>query len=73
MENTMQNMKGITFICVGSMLFLVLMLTIIGAAWQLDVSLGYAVAVLIAASTLAFVYVKFHEAQRELVRVEKGN
>ena len=72
LQNTMQNMKGITFICVGSMLFLVLMLTIIGAAWQLDVSLGYAVAVLIAASTLAFVYVKFHEAQRELVRVEKG-
>ena len=49
LQNTMQNMKGITFICVGSMLFLVLMLTIIGAAWQLDVSLGYAVAVLIAA------------------------
>ena len=70
--NTMQNMKGLTFICVGSMLFLVLMLTIIGAAWQLEVSLGYAVAVLIAASTLAFVYVKFHDAQRELVRVEKG-
>ncbi len=70
--NTMQNMKGLTFICVGSMLFLVLLLTIIGAAWQLEVSLGYAVAVLIAASTLAFVYVKFHDAQRELVRVEKG-
>ena len=66
LQNTMQNMKGITFISVGSMLFLVLMLTIIGAAWKLDVSLGYAVAVLIAACTLAFVYVKFHEAQRSL-------
>lgn len=72
LQNTMQNLKGITFISVGSMLFLVLMLTIIGAAWKLDVSLGYAIAVLIAACTLAFVYVKFHEAQRELVRVEKG-
>lgn len=72
LQNSMQNMKGITFMCIGSMLFLVLMLTVIGAAWQLDVSLGYAVAVLIAASTLAFVFVKFHEAQRELVKVEKG-
>ncbi len=72
LQNSMQNMKGITFMSVGSMLFLALMLTIIGAAWHLDVSLGYAVAVIIAASTLAFVFVKFHEAQRELVKVEKG-
>ncbi|MDE7478500.1 MAG: hypothetical protein K2M91_11215, partial [Lachnospiraceae bacterium] len=72
LQNSQQNMKGLTFICIGSMLFLAVILTIIGAAWQLDVSLGYAIAVLIAASTLAFVYVKFHESQRELVRVEKS-
>ncbi len=72
LQNSMQNMKGLTFMCVGSMLFLVLMLTIIGASWHLDVSLGYAVAVLVAASTLAFVYVRFHEAQRELVKDENS-
>ena len=72
LQNAMGNMKGITIMCVGSMLLLILMLTIIGSAWNLDVSLGYAIAVLIAASTLAFVYVKFHESQRELVKVEKG-
>ncbi len=72
LQNAMGNMKGITTMCIGAMLFLVLMLTVIGSAWQLDVSLGYAIAVLIAASTLAIVYVKFHEAQRELVKVEKG-
>lgn len=72
LQNSMSNMKGITIMCVGSMLFLILMLTIIGSAWHLDVSLGYAIAVLIVASTLAFVYVKFHESQRELVKVEKG-
>ncbi|MEZ3447195.1 MAG: hypothetical protein K1W30_19060 [Lachnospiraceae bacterium] len=72
LQNSMQNMKGITFMSVGSMLFLILMLAIIGLSWHLDVSIGYAVAVLVAASTLAFVYVKFHEAQRELVKVEKG-
>ena len=72
LQNSMSNMKGITVMCVGSMLFLILMLTIIGSAWHLDVSLGFAIAVLIVASTLAFVYVKFHESQRELIRVEKG-
>ncbi len=72
LQNSMSNMKGITVMCVGSMLFLILMLTIIGSAWHLDVSLGYAIAVLIVASTLAFVYVKFHESERELIRVEKG-
>lgn len=72
LQNSMGNMKGITIMCVGSMLFLILMLAIIGSAWHLDVSLGYAIAVLIVASTLAFVYVKFHESQRELVKVEKG-
>lgn len=72
LQNSMGNMKGITIMCVGSMLFLILMLTIIGSAWHLDVSLGYAIAVLIVAATLAFVYVKFHESQRELVKVEKG-
>lgn len=72
LQNSMQNMKGITIMCVASMLFLILMLTVIGAAWQLDVSLGYGIAIMIVASTLAFVYVKFHESQRELVRVKKG-
>lgn len=70
--NSQRNMKGITAISVGSMLFLIVMLAVIGAAWHLDVSIGYAIAVLVAASVLALVFVKFHEAQRELVKVERG-
>ncbi|MDE7273889.1 MAG: hypothetical protein K2N95_12645 [Lachnospiraceae bacterium] len=72
LQNALQNVKGITIMCVASMLFLILMLSVISAAWQLDVTLGYAIAILIMASTLAFVFVKFHEWQRELVKVEKG-
>lgn len=66
------NMKGITAICVGSMLVLVVILAIISTAWQLDVTIGYAIAILIAAVTLALVYVKFHDSQRELTKVERG-
>lgn len=71
--NSQKNMKGITAICVGSMLFLIVLLAVIGTAWHLDVSIGYAIAVLVAASALALVFVKFHEAQRELVKVEKAS
>ncbi|MDE6618924.1 MAG: hypothetical protein K2K74_00250 [Lachnospiraceae bacterium] len=72
LQNALQNAKGITIMCVVSMLFLILILTVISAALELDVTLGYAIAILIMASTLAFVFVKFHEWQRELVKVEKG-
>lgn len=70
--NSQRNMKGITLICVSSMLFLILMLSFIGMLWELDVTLGYAIAVIIAAAALTFVYVKFHDSQRELVKVEKS-
>lgn len=70
--NSQKNMKGITVICVSSMLFLILFLSFIGMWMNLDVTLGYAIAIVIAAATLTFVYVKFHDSQRELVKVEKA-
>lgn len=70
--NSQKNMKGITVICVSSMLFLVLILSFIGMWMKLDVTLGYFIAIVIAASALTFVYVKFHDSQRELVKVEKA-
>lgn len=72
LETSQSNMKGITVICISAMLFLIIILIIIGAAWNLDVEIGYAIAVLVAATVLTLVYVKFHDAQRELVRVEKA-
>lgn len=70
--NAQKNMKGITLICVSSMLFLVLLLSFIGMLYQLDVTIGYAIAIVIAAAALTFVFVKFHDSQRELVKVEKS-
>ena len=70
--NAQKNMKGITLICVSSMLFLVLLLSFIGMIYKLDVTIGYAIAIVIAAAALTFVYVKFHDSQRELVKVEKS-
>jgi uncharacterized membrane protein (DUF485 family) len=70
--NSQRNMKGITSICVSSMLILIIVLAILSSALELDVVLGYVIAVLIMAVALVIVYVKYHEAQRELVKVEKS-
>ena len=67
-----QNMKGIVAICVGSMLFLVVVLAVLASVWKLDVQIGYLIAVLIAAAAMTFVYVKFTEANRELKKVDKA-
>jgi hypothetical protein len=70
--NSQVNMKVMTAICVAAMLILIIILAIMSATWHLDVSIGYAIAIVIAASSMAVVYVKYHESQRELVRVEKS-
>lgn len=70
--NSQRNMKGITVICVSSMIFLIIILAIMSYSLKIDVTIGYAIAVLIAASALAFVFVKFQESQKELVRVDKS-
>ena len=53
-------------------MFLIVLLAVISSAWHLDVQLGYVIAVLIAAITLTTVYVKFHESQKELLRVDNA-
>jgi hypothetical protein len=70
--NSQANMKIVTAICVISMLILIIILTIMNIVWKLDVVLGYAIAIVIAASALAIVYVKYHDSERELVRVKKS-
>lgn len=70
--NSQRNMKGITVICVSSMIFLICILAVMSMALKLDVTIGYAIAVVIAAAALTFVFVKFQESQRELVRIDKS-
>lgn len=72
LRTSQNNMKGVTVICVVSMLFLIIILAIIGMTLELDVTIGYAIAVLVVAGTLAVVFVKFHESQKELAKVERG-
>ena len=53
------------------MVFLAMLLAILGAALKLDVELGYVIAILISAFAITLMYVKYHDSQRELIRVEK--
>ena len=67
-----QNMKGMTVICIASMVILVVILSILSVVLQIDVQIGYLVAILISAASITLMYVKYHDSQRELVRVEKA-
>lgn len=71
-ETTQKNMKGVVTICVGAMIGLALILAIISVVLHLDVMIGYAIAIVITAVTLTLVYVKYHESQRELERIERS-
>ena len=54
------------------MIFLMILLAILGVSFELDVTLGYLIAVLVSAVALTLVYVKHGDSQRELVRVNKA-
>lgn len=71
-ENEQRTMKGLTVICLGSMLALFLIMSVISQTLHMDVQLGYIIAVLIAAIAMTLVFVKYGESQRELLRVEKA-
>ena len=72
LQNGQKNMKGMTAICVASMGCLMIILAILGVSFEMDVTLGYLMAVLIAASVLTLVFVKHGDSQRELVKVNKA-
>lgn len=72
LETGMQSMKYAAAITVGFMAVLIMVLAIVGLSWKIDVGIGYCIAVLVAAITLTVVYVRYHEASRELTRVEKS-
>ena len=72
LQNGQKNMKGMTAICVGSMVFLMILLAILGVTFKLDVTMGYLIAVLIGAGALTLVYVKHGDSERELARVNKA-
>ncbi len=72
LQNGEKNMKGVTAICVGSMVLLIFVLAVLSMSMQLDVTLGYLIAVLVAAAALTFVFVRHGDTQRELVKVNKA-
>ncbi len=69
--NSQRNMKGITTICVASMVFLAMLLAVLGAVLKIDVEIGYLIAILVSAFAITLMYVKYHDSQRELIKVEK--
>lgn len=71
--NGQRNMKGMTAICLGSMGFLVILLSYLNMGFGFDVSMGIVIAILIAAASLTLLFVKYNEASKELVRIDKSS
>lgn len=72
LQTNQNNMRGMTVICLVSMVLLMLILFVLQTTMNMDVQIGYLFAVLIAAVALTIVYVKFGDSQREQLRVDKA-
>lgn len=66
-----RNLKTIVGVCVGSMVFLVVILSVLMTVFKMDVRIGYLAAVLISAAALTILYFKHTESAKEIVRIEK--
>lgn len=66
----MQNMRGVTKICVISLIICFIMLAVLQFAFAMEVKIGYLILVGITAIYLTFLFVRQTDANKELERIE---
>ncbi|MBQ8325479.1 MAG: hypothetical protein IJX86_00280 [Lachnospiraceae bacterium] len=66
----MQNMRGVTKICVISLIICFIMLAVLQFAFSMEVKIGYLILVGITAIYLTFLFVRQTDANKELERIE---
>ena len=66
----MQNMRGVTKICVISLIICFVMLAVLQFAFAMEVKIGYLILVGITAIYLTFLFVRQTDANKELERIE---
>jgi len=71
--NMMENLKGMLVIFLSAMLVCVGILAVLQFAFEMEVQIGYFIAVVSAAIALTIIWLKHLNAGKELVRVEKAN
>ena len=69
-ENSIANLKGMTGICLGSLVVCVVMLLVMQFGFEMDTTIGYLIVVAAAAITLTVLFVKYSDATKEVATVE---
>ncbi len=72
LKSTMHNTKGMSLICICAMGCCFGMLLLFQFGLHMDSSVGYLLTGLVMAGVLVYVYVSYHEAEKELRRVTAG-
>lgn len=71
--NMMENLKGMLVIFLAAMVVCVGILAVLQFAFEMEVQIGYFIAVVSAAIALTIIWLKHLNAGKELIRVEKAN
>ena len=69
-ENSIANLKGMTGICLGTLVVCVVMLLVMQFGFEMDTTIGYLIVVAAAAITLTVLFVKYSDATKEVATVE---
>lgn len=72
LQNAMHNTKGMSLICICAMSFCFALLLLFQFGLHMDSSVGYLLTGLVMAGVLVYVYVSYHEASKEYMRVTAG-
>lgn len=71
--NMMENLKGMLVIFLSALLVCVGILAVLQFAFEMEVQIGYFIAVVSAAVALTIIWLKHLNAGKELIRVQKAN
>jgi hypothetical protein len=70
-ENLLANLKGMTGLCLGTLVVCIIMLLVMQFGFEMDTTIGYLIVVAAAAITLTILFVKYSDASKEVATVEK--
>ena len=70
-EYAIANLKGMTGLCLGTLVVCIIMLLIMQFGFEMDTTIGYLIVVAAAAITLTILFVKYGDATKEVATVEK--
>lgn len=71
LKSMLVNLRGMALICLAALALCILMLLVLQLGFSMDTAVGYYVSLGAAAIVITVLYLKYTDADRELIRVEK--